>query len=78
MKYILQTNKLTKNYKKFWALKGLSMHVPQGSIYGLVGRNGAGKTTLIRLICGLQKPTKGGYILYGVKDTERLTIKSQV
>ena len=77
MKYILQTNKLTKNYKKFWALKGLSMHVPQGSIYGLVGRNGAGKTTLIRLICGLQKPTKGGYILYGVKDTERRISKAR-
>ena len=52
MNYILQTSKLTKKYKNFWALKGLSMHVPQGSIYGLVGRNGAGKTTLIRLICG--------------------------
>lgn len=77
MKYILQTNKLTKNYKKFWALKGLSMHVPQGSIYGLVGRNGAGKTTLIRLICGLQKPTKGGYILYGVKDTDRRISKAR-
>lgn len=77
MKYILQTNKLTKNYKNFWALKGLSMHVPQGSIYGLVGRNGAGKTTLIRLICGLQKPTKGGYILYGVKDTDRRISKAR-
>lgn len=77
MKYILQTNKLTKKYKNFWALKGLSMHVPQGSIYGLVGRNGAGKTTLIRLICGLQKPTKGGYILYGVKDTDRRISKAR-
>lgn len=77
MKYILQTNKLTKKYKNFWALKGLSMHVPQGSIYGLVGRNGAGKTTLIRLVCGLQKPTKGGYILYGVKDTDRRISKAR-
>lgn len=70
MNYVLQTSKLTKKYKNFWALKGLSMHIPQGSIYGLVGRNGAGKTTLIRLICGLQKPTKGGYVLYGVKNTD--------
>ncbi len=71
MNYILQTSNLTKKYKSFWALKGLSMHVPKGSIYGLVGKNGAGKTTLIRLICGLQKPTKGSYILYGVKNTDR-------
>lgn len=71
MNYILQTSNLTKRYKNFWALKGLSMHVPKGSIYGLVGKNGAGKTTLIRLICGLQKPTKGGYALYGIKNTDR-------
>lgn len=77
MNYILQTSKLTKRYKNFYALKGLSMHVPKGSIYGLVGRNGAGKTTLIRLICGLQKPTKGSYVLYGIKDTDRKIVKSR-
>lgn len=77
MNYILQTSKLTKRYKNFYALKGLSMHVPKGSIYGLVGRNGAGKTTLIRLICGLQKPTKGSYVLYGIKNTDRKIVKSR-
>ncbi len=71
MDYILQTSNLTKKYKNFPALKGLSMQVPKGSIYGLVGKNGAGKTTLIRLICGLQKPTKGEYALYGIKNTDR-------
>lgn len=57
MDYILQTCQLTKTYKRFQALTGLTMNVPKGSIYGFVGKNGAGKTTLIRLICGLQKPT---------------------
>ena len=47
------------------------MNVPKGAIYGFVGRNGAGKTTLIRLICGLQFPTSGGYTLYGRKDTDK-------
>lgn len=42
----------------------------EGAIYGFVGRNGAGKTTLIRLICGLQEPSSGGYTLYGVKNTD--------
>ena len=59
MEYVLTTNNLTKRYRNFQALSGLSMHVEKGAIYGVVGRNGAGKTTLIRLICGLQKPTEG-------------------
>ena len=65
MEYVLTTEALTKRYKHFSALNGLSLHVPKGAIYGLVGQNGAGKTTLIRLICGLQKPTEGHYTLYG-------------
>lgn len=71
MDYVLQTNALCKSYKGFKALNGLSMHVPKGSIYGFVGKNGAGKTTLIRLICGLQTPTSGDYLLYGRKSTDR-------
>ena len=64
MDYVLQTNNLTKKYRRFPALNELTMHVPKGSIYGLVGKNGAGKTTLIRLVCGLQEPTSGSYTLY--------------
>lgn len=68
MDYILETHQLTKQYKNFRALNGLTMHIPKGSIYGFVGKNGAGKTTLIRLICGLQEPTSGSYTLYGTKN----------
>lgn len=77
MNYILQTNSLTKKYKSFRALNGLTMRVPKGSIYGFVGKNGAGKTTLIRLICGLQKPTSGDYTLYGVHSGSKDIIKSR-
>lgn len=66
MNYVLTTNNICKHYRHFEALNGLSIHVPQGSIYGFVGKNGAGKTTLIRLISGLQTPTSGEYTLYGV------------
>lgn len=65
MEYVLTANAVSKSYRNFTALKNFSMHVPKGSIYGFVGKNGAGKTTLIRLICGLQEPTSGSYMLYG-------------
>ena len=65
MDYILTSQSLCKSYKKFKALSDFNIHIPKGSVYGLVGRNGAGKTTFIRLVCGLQEPTKGGYTLYG-------------
>lgn len=77
MEYILTTNALSKQYGHFKALNNLSMHVPKGAIYGFVGKNGSGKTTLIRLICGLQEPTSGEYILYGKKNSERGIDKSR-
>jgi ABC-2 type transport system ATP-binding protein len=77
MDYVLRTNALCKKYKDFKALNGLSMNVPKGAIYGFIGKNGAGKTTLIRLICGLQEPTSGEYILYGRKNTDKDIQKSR-
>ncbi|MDO4379412.1 MAG: ATP-binding cassette domain-containing protein, partial [Clostridia bacterium] len=77
MEYVLETDALTKRYRKFTALNGLSMHVPKGSIYGFVGRNGAGKTTLIRLICGLQEPTDGSFKLYGAQSGTKEIYKAR-
>ena len=71
MDYVLTTEGLCKQYGKSRALNGLSMHVPRGAIYGLVGKNGSGKTTLIRLVCGLQSPTAGSFTLYGVGNGDR-------
>ena len=77
MDYVLTTDALSKQYKNFKALNGLSMHVPKGAIYGFVGKNGAGKTTLIRLICGLQEPTSGSYSLYGENNKKKSIISSR-
>lgn len=70
MDYVLQTHSLGKTYGSFKALSGLGMNVPKGAIYGFVGKNGAGKTTLIRLLCGLQQPSTGYFVLYGKKNTD--------
>ena len=59
MEYVLKTNALSKNYKDFKALSGLSMNIPKGAIYGFIGKNGSGKTTLLNLIATIDKPTNG-------------------
>ncbi|MCR0204487.1 ATP-binding cassette domain-containing protein [[Clostridium] innocuum] len=71
MEYVLKTNMLCKQYGQFHALRGVTMQIRKGAVYGFVGKNGAGKTTLLRLICGLQHPTSGDYMLYGKKNTEK-------
>ena len=61
MKALIKTVELSKHYKKAIALNNVSVTIPEGAIYGLVGNNGAGKTTLMRLLANLQQPT-GGHI----------------
>ena len=80
MNYVIEAASLTKKYKNFKALDDLNLHVPVGSIYGLIGKNGAGKTTLIRLICGLQKVDTGEYYIYGIKNTDKeiLNVRSRI
>ena len=68
--YILKVEGVCKDYGKAHVLEDMSFTVPKGSIFGLVGRNGAGKTTIMRIIAGLQKPTKGT-IEYGF-DNKKL------
>lgn len=77
MEYIFTAHGLSKSYRHFKALNGLSMNVPKGAIYGLVGKNGAGKTTLIRLITGLQEPSQGRYCLYGAQNDEKEITKAR-
>jgi ABC-2 type transport system ATP-binding protein/lipopolysaccharide transport system ATP-binding protein len=44
---------------KFWALRNVSLEIPEGSMYALVGPNGCGKSTLLRCIAGIYRPTEG-------------------
>ena len=76
---MLQINHLYKNYGKFRAVNDLTLHIPQGDLFGFVGPNGAGKTTTIRIVCGLMVPTAGNIMINGVDAmTHQKEIKKQI
>jgi len=62
---------LTKRFGDFEAVKGISLEVKYGEIYGLLGANGAGKTTTIKMLCGLLEPTAGEAELAGERGSLR-------
>lgn len=53
------TKRRGKRYEEFWAVKGVSLEVPHGAMYGLVGHNGSGKSTLLKMMAGILKPSSG-------------------
>lgn len=59
MNYIIQTKNLSKQFKTAIALNSISLSIPTGAIYGLIGNNGAGKTTFMRILSKLQTQTSG-------------------
>ncbi|MNJ50823.1 putative ABC transporter ATP-binding protein YxlF [compost metagenome] len=62
---ILRTLNLTKEYKGQKVLKGISLTIERGEIFGLIGENGAGKSTLMKIIAGSSQATKGEVIIMG-------------
>ncbi len=65
MSYLLEANGIVKDYTGHKALDDVTVHVPEGSVYGLLGPNGAGKTTLIRIINHITAPDAGEVIFDG-------------
>ena len=61
----LATRGLTKRYKDRTVVDHLDLRVPEGGVFGFLGRNGAGKTTTIRMILGLARPTGGSVRILG-------------
>ena len=58
-------DQVTKRFAGHTAVAGLSLHVPEGVVYGLLGPNGAGKTTTIRMIMRILVPYEGRVLLFG-------------
>ena len=57
---------LTKMYGRQEALRGLSFHLPSGSVLGVVGANGAGKSTLFDILATLDRRWKGYFTIKGL------------
>jgi ABC-2 type transport system ATP-binding protein len=68
---VIVTRQLTKFYDGRPVVHGLDLRVPQGSVYGLLGRNGSGKSTTIKMLLGMVHPDVGAAELFG-EDASRL------
>lgn len=66
MKNAVETQGLAKSYGKLVALDHVSLSVPEGSLFGLIGPDGAGKTTLYRILTTLLSPDEGNAIVAGL------------
>jgi ABC-type multidrug transport system ATPase subunit len=82
---VVETHSLTKVFTGMHGAKravdGLSLSVPEGAIYGLLGRNSAGKTTTIRMLMGLARVSSGSIRIFGLDpmcERERVEMLSLV
>ena len=78
-KTAIRIENMTKRYRDQVALDGLSLDVPEGSVFGLLGENGAGKTTTLQILLGLVAPDSGGAEVLGLNPVRQgLDIRRRV
>ncbi|MBU2091425.1 MAG: ATP-binding cassette domain-containing protein, partial [Alphaproteobacteria bacterium] len=68
--FVLETDDLSKEFKGFFAVRGVNLRVRKGDVHALIGPNGAGKTTVFNLLTKFLTPTSGR-ILYKGEDITR-------
>ncbi|MGZ3602217.1 MAG: ABC transporter ATP-binding protein [Ktedonobacterales bacterium] len=75
----LEINDLVVRYGSRRAVDGLTLRVPSGSVYGLLGANGAGKTTTIKTLLGFRAPTSGSVRVLGYDSArDRVEINARI
>jgi ABC-2 type transport system ATP-binding protein len=81
---IIETNHVGKRFGRFEAIDDLSLRVPEGSVFALIGPNGTGKTTTIRMLMNILRPDRGDITVLGTpsrqlaaKDFERIGYVSE-
>ena len=62
---VLEVSNLQKHFGKVHALKNVSLRIPKGSVFGILGPNGSGKTTMLGIVTDMQKSDSGTYSWFG-------------
>lgn len=79
MNSVICTENLSKRFARVVALDGVSLEIPPGVVFALLGRNGAGKSTLVRILMGLLEPDSGRAQVLGFNcQTDYLSIRRNV
>src|ERR1700712_3322119 len=78
-KFAVEIQGVTRRFGKTTALDDVSLRVPRGGVFGLVGENGSGKTTLIKHVLGLLKAQTGTVRVFGLDPvTDPVGVLSRV
>lgn len=75
---MIEIRDVVMRFDDITALDGVSVSIPEGCAYGLLGSNGAGKSTLLRLLAGIYKPYGGEVTIDGQKVYNNVAVKEQV
>ena len=75
---MIEVSHVTKTFGRKRALNDLSLTVPLGAVYGLVGSNGAGKTTALRHLMGIYRPDSGTVSIGGLPVYENPDVKRRI
>lgn len=74
----IETHNLSKRYGNVDVVEPLSLHVPEGIVFGYLGPNGAGKTTTIRMLSGVLEPSGGTGMVAGAPLSEPDAVKARI
>lgn len=74
----IEAKNLVKRYKRTTAVNDVSLQIPVGETFGILGTNGAGKTTTVEMIAGLTKPTQGEVRILGLDPLTKTAEVRQV
>ncbi|MEO8018349.1 MAG: ABC transporter ATP-binding protein [Pseudomonadota bacterium] len=67
---VIETRHVGKRFGRFEAIEDLSLQIPEGSVFALIGANGAGKTTTIRMLMNILRPDRGDISVLGTPSRQ--------